>query len=447
MIEPMMTHKSRHGKVVIIAPSAYLLGGVQEWLDYLVSGLESLGWNVMVMLVHGVHSDSQQYLKSHPFKNVSIVESVSGTKEGRVRAIVDALSNCRPDIVLSVNIVDAYEAVERLRQRASFNEMKVAMALHGLNTCFFEDVKRLGLSLDAVIATNKLAVAGAITLAGMPEPHVYYAPCGVGIPAAMQIVEYEKKLQLIFCGRFDKVEKRIMDLPEILNALDREKIDFSLRLAGAGPDEAELRNALQRFGNKVKFLGILDEDQKQDQLYWPGSIILILSPSETGPLVAWEAMAAGVAVVTSRFLGIGREEGLIDKVNCYTFSVGDAEAAAQAVLKLRDIKIRSEIIASAFKTVHERYSKAESVRAWHLALCNIVEEQIQIKKRTVEVFSPAGRLDKIFGVEMAETIRSILGLSFSHREPGSEWPHTYGSDDDTVFRDKLAALDIKAAEI
>ena len=37
--------------LAIVAPSAYLLGGVQSWLDYLVPGLEFYGWEITIALI------------------------------------------------------------------------------------------------------------------------------------------------------------------------------------------------------------------------------------------------------------------------------------------------------------------------------------------------------------------------------------------------------------
>lgn len=436
-----MSQNFRLRKIAIVAPSAYLLGGVQEWLDYLVPGLESLYWKVTVILVHGDHADSHQYLKLHPFKHAFIVKNPTGTREGRVRAVVKALRSIRPDVVLGVNIVDTYEAVERLRQEKSFKEMKVAMALHGLNPCFYEDITRLGGILDGVIATNRLAEVSAVSLAGLPGEMAHYAPCGVEIQESTPVIDNVQKLTLIFCGRFDNEEKRVMDLTQILRALERDNVEFNLSLAGAGQAESELREALSRFSDKIKFLGILDHDQKRNLLYKPGSILLILSPSETGPLVAWEAMAAGVAVVSSRFLGIGREAGLIDEVNCLTFNVGDTEAAAYSIQRLLDMKLRSKVISSALMMVRDRYSRAESVQAWHLALRRIAEQSVQTRSSQYELAIPAGRMDTLFGANVAETIRRILGLRYLHKEAGSEWPHTYGRDDSAIFKEKMAALD------
>ena len=246
-------------RLTVVAPSAYLLGGVQTWLDYLVPGLEARGWQVTVLLVHGVHSDAHAYSQKHPFASARLVENPTGSREGRVRALHGALRKLNPEVVLGVNIVDTYEAVARLRRCGG--APKVAMALHGLHPSFYQDIATYSAVLDGVIVTNRLGAAAAVVRGGLPDHRVHYAPCGVPVPDFPVPDEAGDKLALLYAGRFDAKEKRVLDLPLILRALDRRGLKFSLKLAGAGPAEAELRRALTEFGERVAFLGVLSETQ------------------------------------------------------------------------------------------------------------------------------------------------------------------------------------------
>ena len=57
-------------RLLFIAPSAYTLGGIQTWLDYILPGLEKKGWNIKLGLVSGRFHDVGKYLEKHPFHNV-----------------------------------------------------------------------------------------------------------------------------------------------------------------------------------------------------------------------------------------------------------------------------------------------------------------------------------------------------------------------------------------
>ena len=427
--------------MAIVAPSAYTLGGVQTWLDYLVPGLTDKGWTVHVLLVDGVHSRADEYLRVHPLPDVVRVANPTGSREGRIRALSGCIATVDPDIVLVVNIVDAYEAVRRLRTK-SRSGPKIAMALHGLNACFQQDIQRWHGLLDGVIATNRLAVQAAIEFGGMPASRTHYSPCGVEIGPEPAPICPNETLELAYVGRFDNSEKRVLDLAPVLAALQRENVPFRLRLAGAGPEETDLREALASFGDKVQFLGSLDAETLRKHLFTPQNIILILSHSETGPLVAWEAMAGGAVVVTSRFVGIGLEGALYDGRTCLTFPTGEAERAAWAISRLREIRLRISLSSAGRQLAYGRYSRASSIQAWDEALSSTLvapdREEVVIPAENGLLF---GRLDKLVGALLAEEVRHLLNIRFEHAEPGGEWPHSYGLDGSPEFRLALENLD------
>lgn len=427
-------------KLVIVIPTAYLTGGVQTWLNYLVPGLEARDWAVTVLGVHGHMHDAVAYFNRHPFRAVHKVINTTGTREGRVRALMRALQFIRPDIVLSVNIFDVYEAVARLR-RNGVEELKVAMALHGFNGEFFHDIDLLKDVLDGVITTNRLGVAAASIIGGLDQTRAMYAPCGVDISEFREPRITVQPPRLLYSGRFDQKEKHVLELPVILKVLEEQNVPFRLMLAGSGPDESVLRSALSCFGDRVEFVGQLDEKSLHGEFYQPGAILVITSPSESGPLVAWEAMVNGVAVVTSDYLGMGLEGSLCNEKNCLVFPVSDTNAAAACIARLQNTEFRNELIREGFELIKKKYDRAASVDAWHKALCAVMTLPPLSSPTWHSVSPQCGRLDKYFGIKFAESMRSYCRLEFRHSEPGSEWPHSYSEVGDDEFFKRLLALD------
>src|SRR6516162_9039813 len=173
------------GSILIIAPSAYPLGGVATWIDYIVPGLRQRGWHVTLGLTEGLHHNVDTYLNDHPIEGVIRIPNTTGTSEGRVRALCDAITEVRPDIVSSVNIVDVYRAVNRLkRKRRGSLSVRGVMTLHGLDGAYFEQIGHEVASLDAVIATNRLACKLASSVGGLESGRIYYAPYGVHLPGS-----------------------------------------------------------------------------------------------------------------------------------------------------------------------------------------------------------------------------------------------------------------------
>jgi glycosyltransferase involved in cell wall biosynthesis len=429
-------------RLSIVAPSAYLLGGVQTWLDYLVPGLSERGWHVTVHLPHGRFSDATRYLAAHPLRSHSaLVANPTGSREGRVVALARSIEEHSADMVLGVNIADLYEAVNRLRLQG--RTVRLACALHGLQACFFRDLRTWSQALDGAVAVNRLGASAAHRLGGMPAERVFYAPCGIDVAPLPMLPNVENEpLRLVYAGRFDQGDKRVLDLARIASELQRDGIEFTLHLAGTGPDEAALREALAPFGMRVEFMGVLDERQLAEKLYRPGSVLLVTSPRETGPLAAWEAMARGVVVVSSAFTGLRAEGALQDGLTCLTFSVGCARDAALSVVRLRDVQLRTRLAVRAWQEVAKRYSRAMSIEAWDAALRRIGELTPLPAGTSPEPTVAHGRLDRLLGRRWGEAVRRRLHLRFEHTSAGGEWPHSYAAANDPEIDAAIAALEL-----
>ena len=223
--------------------------------------------------------------------------------------------------------------------------------------------------------------------------------------------------------------------------MQRRNVEFRLQLAGGGPAESMLHLALSEFGSRIEFLGELSSEVLQKSVFRPNAIVRVLSPRETGPLVAFEAMARGVVVVTSRFLGIGLEGSFRHGETCLMFEIGDADAAAAAIASLADVAVRQSLARAGHEMVRRRYGRQASVAAWDRALRTVWSSTPLNERPSAATPPPAGRLDQFLGVRLAENIRRVVGVSFHHAAPGDEWPHSYGSNLEAGFLEQLLALD------
>src|SRR5215475_4721925 len=71
------------GSILIVAPSAYPLGGVATWIDYIVPGLRRRGWQVTLGLTEGTLHNVDAYLAVHPMQGVIRIPNWTATREGR----------------------------------------------------------------------------------------------------------------------------------------------------------------------------------------------------------------------------------------------------------------------------------------------------------------------------------------------------------------------------
>ncbi|MEI6863729.1 MAG: glycosyltransferase family 4 protein, partial [Candidatus Omnitrophota bacterium] len=285
--------------ILFIAPSAYIYGGLATWLDYLVPDLEDSGWDVTVGLVSGKYHDTGAYLSQHPFQKPIAIENSSGSREGRIRSICRAVRKVSPQLVVGVNITDTYAAVERLRLK-KISDCKVAMTLHGFSPKLYDDMIRYSQLLDGVLCTNKLGCALAGQAGGIEKSRLHYAPYGVSIPEARPKSLDGKTLKIVYVGRLgENFQKRVTDIPGIVDFLDRANLNYELKIVGSGEEEALLREKMrvQISEKRVSFTGALFGDALSKIYDW-ANVILLTSFWETGPIVLWEAMARKVAVVS-----------------------------------------------------------------------------------------------------------------------------------------------------
>jgi glycosyltransferase involved in cell wall biosynthesis len=415
---------NRRLSLMVIAPSAYPLGGVAEWLDYLLPALQPLGWDCVLGLVSGRHHNVPDYLLRHPGHHVLPIPNRSGSPQGRVDAITGAVRQIRPDLLLTVNVAAAFGAVRNLQlgRRAA---PKLAMALHGLQSDLLCDIKVESDVIDAVVVTNKLAERLAIDSIGTCE-RVFYASYGISAcpaPAAPQTVH--SPLKLLFSGRLDQDQKRVKDLVKLAEILRDREVRFELAIAGDGPDRGALQELIgskSGLAESIRFLGALTSAQARAE-YQNHDALIITSEWETGPLVAWEAMSAGLPVICSRFVGSGLEAALEDGKNCLLYPIGEMQAAADAVSRIAVREVREGLARAALELVRGRYSHSRSVELWDLALRRVMElPALPIPARTST--PPAGRLDRWFGHRWGEHVRRTMGRPYPHAAAGDEWPHT-----------------------
>jgi len=424
--------------ILFIAPSAYLLGGVQDWLYSTVIGLRNRGHNVGVGVPDGMFHNGDRYNKEFKGLKAELFRNKSGTNEGRVTALERYLNKKKPDLVVGVNIGNLFEAVLRIKKHSN---ICFAMTLHALEANYFEDIVMHKKIIDGLVTTNRLSLQMAKNIGGLEDNRIFYAPYGVPIEKTRPKENIEAGiLKIIWVGRLDQAQKRVMDVVEIAKFLDEMGLDYQLSIAGDGPQRYELEKGLevQIAKEKVRFCGKMNKDSLYS-LYRDSHVLLITSEWETGPIVAWEAISAGCTVVSSRYTGCKAEQTLLHKETALLFGVGDTRDAALKVSILRDQRIRETIQAKSKRLVKERYSSNASLDAWEVAFQTIFESSKQLMLGGTEeaYIDPPhnGRLEKYIGLRGSEIIRSLLPKN-KPNDAGSEWPHSLqGIKDQTEILD------------
>lgn len=152
-----------------------------------------------------------------------------------------------------------------------------------------------------------------------------------------------------YSGRLEHEQKQVMRLVELCGELRALGVPFTLEIAGSGSAMETLKSQLP--GENCKFLGVLDAAGLH-AAYQRWSFLICTSDYETGPLVAMEAMAAGVIPILPDIPC--QATALIADLDLERYPRGDMKAAATIVQKLSLAPDQSPLVAALRNQVSDR---------------------------------------------------------------------------------------------
>lgn len=166
-------------------------------------------------------------------------------------------------------------------------------------------------------------------------------------------------LRILAVGRL-VAKKGFAVLLDACARLHREGHRFHLRIVGDGPLSDALQQQCERLGLRetVALVGWAGDDGVREAYHWADllccpSVIANDGDRDGLPNVLVEAMATGLPVIGSRLSGI--PEAVEDGRSGLLVPAGDADALAQAIIRLRDPAQRTVMGTNAAHLVHRRF--------------------------------------------------------------------------------------------
>lgn len=419
------TGLKRAPRILFCTQSAYVRGGVEEWLWSLVRTLAERDWDVLVGVARGRRFHRpDRFLRHYPYARVSEIDGSSGFGEQRYRALLRLYARTKPDIVLPVQLADALYAAAAWKRRGG--DGRVVCCLHGQFPAVIADLRRCAGDIDFAVSVSRLGAERLRSGCGIPASRVVHIPTGVPAPVAGTAGQPDDELHLGYVGRLDDGEKRVSDLVPLLGLM---KDDDRLRVhvVGDGPQRGRLESALAayRADGRVIFHGVLDRRDVYTEIYPWLHGLLIFSPAEGGPMAAWEAMRHGVVPVTSDFRGREEEGVLRDGANCLVFPVGDMRAAAACVARLRCPSV-FRALSDGARGLDLAYTEEGFAIDWDQVLRRVLELPRRQGVDALPSLASPGRLARLLGNDrLLWAVRRVAAKPFRHDEPGGEWPHAY----------------------
>jgi len=248
--------------LLICLPHGLNVSGVTMWALRLSRALAEHGWPVALALHAEPPGQQRLDLPIHPCVRVidctplPAIGSIGagrgaggdlGPLVGVYRAAVDQLSKAGgPPVVLSPNLLgDCYAIAAALSQETP-DRIRVVGLQHSDNTYdshVLDHYQPILHALVGVSASISESLRGRIPDRAGDVRHI---PYGVPIPDRQPTREplRGRPVRLLYTGRMEQRQKRILALPALSRELDRRGIDHDLVLLGDGPAEREVDEAL-----------------------------------------------------------------------------------------------------------------------------------------------------------------------------------------------------------
>jgi glycosyltransferase involved in cell wall biosynthesis len=404
-------------RILFCSQAAHTGGGVEVWLESLSAALDARGWDVVTGLAKGRFHDPVRYAARHRVLQPIPIDGSSGLREDRILALRRLFESVKPDVIFPVNLADALTATAYWK--ASGAHVRLATCIHGQGDDRIEQVRAHASFVDLAASVSRRAT-GHLELVMGGNERIRHIPTGVA-PALEPPRSREQLRSIAYIGRLD-FDKRVRDAIPLIRALGDMEIIF--HVAGSGPDESYLREALEN-DPRVIFHGDVSREKLYSDLYPNIDAILIFSEAEAGPIVAWEAMIHGVVPITSDYAGREEENVIRHGETGLVFPVGDVDRAATAIRSVISAGSLRELSDRARSDLPEAYTLAAFEEGWDAALRATAELPVRRGERTdlPPLLSP-GLLSRLgLGPRATSGLRYFFGRRFNHKDPGSEWPH------------------------
>lgn len=413
-------------KVLFITRAWPIGGGTEIWLDSLYGELIRRGNQIRVAIAEGAtHNLSREYFRSSEYiKEGELLDGTSGSPAARSAAVRKALRKLAPDIVVPLRVRDGLEMAVSIKRRIG---PRVVYPAHEYREGWYQDIKRFRDWIDRVVVCDELSKRVVVEISGIPDERVVVVPQGIDDRTISFVKPSEGPVRIGYAGRLEYPQKRVTDLVRICRGLEEAGLDYRLTVAGIGPEEDTLKSHLEheiREG-KVFFLGWVKPDELRKSFYSGVDVLVVTSEWETGPIVAWEAMAAGLVLVTSRYRGLTAAGFLEDGRNCLVFDRGDISGAVASLRRLAgDEGLRMRLARQARQDIVETRTLAAVAAHWEELFAEVMESPARVGDSKPQIDSVgSGRLERMgLPIALVESLRWLAGRRFNHQHPGEEWP-------------------------
>lgn len=286
--------------------------------------------------------------------------------------------------------------------------------VHSDDPVHYEHVTRLGRYWNAIVAvTPEIAEA---TVARDPSLTHRVTVIPYGVPPGPEPTRRRSlpgaPLKVVYAGRLEQAQKRVLDLPPIFARLSALGVPFELNIAGDGPAREEFLRASAPGveDGRIRVLGTIGNDRVLD-LFEAGDVVILTSAFEGLPLVLLEAMSRGcVPVVADVRSGIPAlvEEG----VSGFRVPIGNVPLFAERLALLqRDVTLRETMSRAARRRIADGPYGENAMVGRYVSLFERVLDEARrgVYRRPRGRIVPAPGMDVTWKDHLPPSLRALGG--------------------------------------
>jgi glycosyltransferase involved in cell wall biosynthesis len=201
-----------------------------------------------------------------------------------------------------------------------------------------------------------------------------------GVPMSDTPPNLVGPLRLVYAGRLEQKQKRILDVVRAFSRILGRYLDAEAVIIGDGPDLADVRAMVRSsgFGSRFRLAGYTPPESVQREMQWGNSLVL-LSDYEGVPAAVMDGMAAGLVPVCLDIPGGLRELVIHEQTGLLVSDrEGDFDLAIDRLAQ--DFSLRRRLSSAARAHVEKSFSLQSSVDAWESLIVGLVSDVEKKKK-------------------------------------------------------------------
>lgn len=289
-------------------------GGTEIWAANLACGLKQAGKNVT--LIGGMEQPALEEKYECMVKRISeqetILHMVKLFEENLPCTFINNFAGC------------AFMAAVIVKQKYP-DLVQIVSVVHNDNKSLFDAHMMLGKYIDKIFCVSNQILEHMCGLYAVDRKKYFFKEQPIDcIEQYRKIYNKEDSLRIGYAARLVKQQKRADLLVDLLEQLEKRKIDYRLQIAGEGECFEVISTYVNRqeLAHKVQLLGRLEKNQMND--FWKEQDVFInISEYEGTSLSMLEAMSFGcVPVVTDVS---GAREFISHNGNGFIVDIGDLQ--------------------------------------------------------------------------------------------------------------------------